>query len=100
MGATADHIRSKEHRRLTRMQPANGTASVFGIGLERSLRLYIETTAFNVIRCGPLFERRLREERRGNPLFAFLTGGEGSEYYQSLLQISEPFEPGTLFVRE
>jgi len=49
--ATAAHMRSNGHRDPTRRQPANPTASEFGVGLKKALRLQIESLAFAVNRC-------------------------------------------------
>jgi len=105
--ATATHIGSRGHLERTRRQPANNTASVFGVGLAPHLRIIIEEMAFRVTRLAvPGYE--IEKAHAGNPYYAFLSaGGEGYEYYQSLLQMfregqftegSEPFVPGQLYV--
>lgn len=41
----------------------------------------IEGVATLVARCGKLFEDLSREKNQSNPLFCFLTGGNGHDYY-------------------
>ena len=42
---------------------------------------YIEGLASFVAKCGPRFEEISKEKQIGNPLFAFLFGGPGHDYY-------------------
>lgn len=46
-----------------------------------SMRLLIEGFATLVARCGKLFEDISKEKNKSNPLFSFLSGGNGHEYY-------------------
>ncbi|KAL6006939.1 hypothetical protein ACLOJK_032435 [Asimina triloba] len=46
-----------------------------------NLRLLIEGFATLVTRCGKLFEDLSREKNKNNPLFSFLTGGVGHDFY-------------------
>lgn len=46
-----------------------------------SLKLLIEGIATLVARCGKLFEDLSKEKNRSNPLFSFLSGGNGYQYY-------------------
>ncbi|XP_042472781.1 G patch domain-containing protein TGH homolog isoform X2 [Zingiber officinale] len=48
---------------------------------DSSLRLLIDGFATLVTRCGKLFEDLSREKNRSNPMFSFLTGGDGHNYY-------------------
>ena len=48
---------------------------------DNSLRLLIEGFATLVARCGKLFEDLSKEKNRSNPLFSFLSGGNGHQYY-------------------
>lgn len=48
---------------------------------DNNLKLLIEGVATLVARCGKLFEDLSREKNKSNPLFSFLTGGTGHEYY-------------------
>lgn len=48
---------------------------------DNNLKVLIEGVATLVARCGKLFEDLSREKNQSNPLFAFLNGGTGSEYY-------------------
>lgn len=48
---------------------------------DNSLRLLIDGFATLVARCGKLFEDISREKNRSNPLFSFLSGGNGHNYY-------------------
>lgn len=48
---------------------------------DNSLRLLIEGFATLVARCGRLFEDLSKEKNRSNPLFSFLCGGNGHNYY-------------------
>ncbi|OVA05063.1 SWAP/Surp [Macleaya cordata] len=48
---------------------------------ENDLRLLIEGFAALVARCGKLFEDLSREKNKKNPLFSFLDGGKGHDYY-------------------
>lgn len=46
-----------------------------------NLKLMIDGVATLVARCGKLFEDLSREKNQSNPLFNFLDGGNGHEYY-------------------
>ncbi|XP_028753723.1 G patch domain-containing protein TGH isoform X2 [Neltuma alba] len=46
-----------------------------------NLKILIEGVANLVARCGKLFEDLSREKNQSNPLFNFLSGGTGHEYY-------------------
>lgn len=46
-----------------------------------SLKVLIEGVATLVARCGKLFEDLSREKNQSNPLFSFLNGGNGSDFY-------------------
>ncbi|XP_065860664.1 G patch domain-containing protein TGH isoform X2 [Euphorbia lathyris] len=48
---------------------------------DSNLKLLIEGVATLVARCGKLFEDLSREKNQSNPLFNFLDGGNGHEYY-------------------
>ena len=48
---------------------------------DNNLKLLIEGVATLVARCGKLFEDLSREKNQSNPLFSFLTGGNGCDYY-------------------
>ncbi|KAG2667261.1 hypothetical protein I3760_15G105100 [Carya illinoinensis] len=48
---------------------------------DNNLKLLIEGVATLVARCGKLFEDLSREKNQSNPLFNFLTGGNGHDYY-------------------
>lgn len=48
---------------------------------DNNLKLLIEGVATLVARCGKLFEDISREKNKSNPLFSFLTGGNGHDYY-------------------
>lgn len=48
---------------------------------DNNLKLLIEGVATLVARCGKLFEDLSREKNLSNPLFNFLTGGNGHDYY-------------------
>lgn len=52
---------------------------------DSNLKLLIEGVASLVARCGKLFEDLSREKNQSNPLFAFLNGGNGHEYYERRL---------------
>lgn len=45
------------------------------------MKLLIEGVATLVARCGKLFEDLSREKNQSNPLFSFLNGGNGCDYY-------------------
>lgn len=49
--------------------------------VDNNLKVLIEGVATLVARCGPLFEELSREKNQSNPLFAFLSGGNGHDYY-------------------
>ncbi|KAL2935901.1 G patch domain-containing protein TGH [Bienertia sinuspersici] len=48
---------------------------------DNNLKVMIEGVAALVARCGKLFENISREKNQSNPLFSFLNGGNGQEYY-------------------
>lgn len=48
-------------------------------------KVLIEGVATLVARCGKLFEDLSREKNQSNPLFSFLTGGNGHDYYSRKL---------------
>ncbi|GKU95063.1 hypothetical protein SLEP1_g8469 [Rubroshorea leprosula] len=48
---------------------------------DNNLKILIEGVATLVARCGRLFEDLSREKNQSNPLFSFLSGGNGREYY-------------------
>ncbi|KAM5571061.1 G patch domain-containing protein TGH [Rosa sericea] len=48
---------------------------------DNNLKLLIDGVATLVARCGKLFEDLSREKNQSNPLFSFLVGGNGHEYY-------------------
>ncbi|KAF8389834.1 hypothetical protein HHK36_024353 [Tetracentron sinense] len=48
---------------------------------DSNLRVLIEGIATLVARCGTLFEDLSREKNKANPLFCFLNGGNGHDYY-------------------
>lgn len=48
---------------------------------DNNLKVLIEGVATLVGRCGKLFEDLSREKNQSNPLFGFLNGGNGSEFY-------------------
>ena len=50
--------------------------------LNPEIRKKAETLARYVVKNGPSFEANVIEKHKGDPNFAFLTGGTGSEYYQ------------------
>ncbi|KAF9671401.1 hypothetical protein SADUNF_Sadunf12G0043600 [Salix dunnii] len=52
---------------------------------DENLKVLIEGVATLVARCGKLFEDLSREKNQSNPLFSFLTGGNGHEYYSRKL---------------
>lgn len=52
---------------------------------DNNLKLLIEGVATLVARCGKLFEDLSREKNKSNPLFSFLSGGTGHEYYSRKL---------------
>ncbi|XP_024030764.1 G patch domain-containing protein TGH [Morus notabilis] len=49
--------------------------------VDSNLRLLIDGVATLVARCGKLFEDLSREKNQSNPLFSFLRGGNGHDYY-------------------
>lgn len=49
------------------------------------LKILIEGVATLVARCGKLFEDLSREKNQSNPLFSFLSGGSGHDYYSRKL---------------
>lgn len=48
---------------------------------DKNLKLMIDGVATMVARCGKLFEDLSREKNKSNPIFSFLYGGNGHEYY-------------------
>lgn len=52
---------------------------------DSNLKVLIEGVATLVSRCGKLFEDLSREKNQSNPLFAFLRGGNGADYYERKL---------------
>nr|XP_023874748.1 G patch domain-containing protein TGH-like isoform X1 [Quercus suber]POE83129.1 g patch domain-containing protein tgh [Quercus suber] len=48
---------------------------------DNNLKLLIEGVATLVARCGKLYEDLSKEKNQSNPLFNFLTGGNGHDYY-------------------
>lgn len=48
---------------------------------DNDLKLLIDGMASLVARCGKLFEDLSRQKHQSNPLFAFLFGGNGQDYY-------------------
>ncbi|KAG4207570.1 hypothetical protein ERO13_A03G074400v2 [Gossypium hirsutum] len=52
---------------------------------DSNLKLLIEGVAKLVTRCGKLFEDLSRKKNQSNPLFSFLSGGDGHDYYEKRL---------------
>ncbi|XVF49810.1 hypothetical protein PTKIN_Ptkin04bG0045700 [Pterospermum kingtungense] len=52
---------------------------------DNNLKLLIEGVAKLVAQCGKLFEDLSRKKNQSNPLFSFLSGGNGHEYYERKL---------------
>ncbi|XWS51297.1 hypothetical protein CRYUN_Cryun12cG0164800 [Craigia yunnanensis] len=52
---------------------------------DNNLKLLIEGVATLVARCGKLFEDLSRKKNQSNPLFSFLSGGNGHDYYERKL---------------
>ncbi|KAM6593710.1 hypothetical protein CsatA_001413 [Cannabis sativa] len=52
---------------------------------DSNLKLLIDGVATLVARCGKLFEDLSREKNKSNPLFSFLLGGNGHDYYKRKL---------------
>lgn len=48
---------------------------------DNNLKVLIEGVATLVARCGKIFEDLSREKTQSNPLFGFLNGGNGSDFY-------------------
>ncbi|KAH7682713.1 G patch domain-containing protein 1 [Dioscorea alata] len=48
---------------------------------DSNLKLLIDGLATLVARCGKLFEDLSKEKNKSNPLFSFITGGNGHSYY-------------------
>lgn len=48
---------------------------------DKDLKVLTEGVATLVARCGKLFEDLSREKNQSNPLFSFLNGGDGHQYY-------------------
>ncbi|KAL8244195.1 hypothetical protein R6Q59_010453 [Mikania micrantha] len=53
--------------------------------MDNNLKVLIEGVATLVARCGTLFEELSREKNQSNPLFDFLNGGNGHDYYKRKL---------------
>ncbi|XP_021674990.2 G patch domain-containing protein TGH [Hevea brasiliensis] len=49
--------------------------------VDNNMKLLIEGVATLVARCGKLFEDLSREKNQSNPIFSFLNGGNGHDYY-------------------
>lgn len=49
--------------------------------VDNNLKVLIEGVATLVARCGTLFEQLSKEKNQSNPLFDFLSGGNGHDYY-------------------
>ncbi|XP_042501445.1 G patch domain-containing protein TGH isoform X2 [Macadamia integrifolia] len=52
---------------------------------DNNMRILIEGFATLVVRCGKLFEDLSKEKNKANPLFCFLIGGNGHDYYERKL---------------
>ncbi|KAK2986131.1 hypothetical protein RJ640_024680, partial [Escallonia rubra] len=52
---------------------------------DNNLKVLVEGVATLVARCGKLFEDLSREKNQSNPLFSFLNGGNGHDYYSRKL---------------
>lgn len=52
---------------------------------DNNLKILIEGVAAIVACCGKLFEDLSREKNQSNPLFSFLNGGDGHDYYSRKL---------------
>ncbi|RRT64537.1 hypothetical protein B296_00024378 [Ensete ventricosum] len=52
---------------------------------DNNLKLLIDGFATLVARCGKIFEDLSKEKNRSNPLFYFLSGGDGHNYYKRKL---------------
>ncbi|XVE56710.1 hypothetical protein DITRI_Ditri04bG0032700 [Diplodiscus trichospermus] len=52
---------------------------------DNNLKILIEGVATLVARCGKLFEDLSRKKNQSNPLFSFLSGGNGHDYYERKL---------------
>lgn len=74
---------------------------------DSNLKLLIEGVANLVAKCGKLYEDLSREKNQSNPLFNFLSGGTGHDYYtrklweaqqkcndQTKLQLDGKLRPG------
>ena len=48
---------------------------------DSNLKILIEGVANLIARCGKLYEDLSREKNQSNPLFSFLSGGTGHDYY-------------------
>lgn len=73
-------------------------AAAAAVGLSPDLQKRINIMAEHVARHGPDFEITVKQKNASSPQFAFLVGGEGSEYYQQLLEAhrnSQGGMPGT-----
>lgn len=66
--------------------PGPAACAAFAVGLAPDLKQRVEIMAEHVSKNGPEFENTVRSKNAQNPQFQFLVGGEGSEYYQALLQ--------------
>ena len=60
-------------------------AAAASVGLAPDLKKRVEIMAEHVAKNGQDFENTVRGKNANNPQFQFLSGGEGSEYYQALL---------------
>lgn len=74
------------------MEAASAAAAV---GLAPDLKKRVEIMAEHVAKNGQDFENTVRGKNANNPQFQFLTGGEGSEYYQALLAAHRGSTDGT-----
>ncbi|KAI3820927.1 hypothetical protein L1987_08481 [Smallanthus sonchifolius] len=68
------------NQKLTEVPPSEVPPPV-----DNNLKVLIEGVATLVARCGPLFEELSREKNQSNPLFGFLSGGDGNDYYKRKL---------------
>ncbi|PWA53952.1 hypothetical protein CTI12_AA440330 [Artemisia annua] len=68
------------NRKLTEVPPAEVPPPV-----DNKLKVLIEGVATLVARCGTVFEELSREKNQSNPLFDFLNGGNGHDYYKRKL---------------
>lgn len=68
------------NQKLTEVPPPEVPSPV-----DNNLKVLIEGVATLVARCGTLFEELSREKNQSNPLFDFLNGGDGHDYYKRKL---------------